>query len=233
MQQADSFPDGALGWGTGEICGCLTDSARVPVEITLIFALTPSSKLCYKGGRQLCLGGRDAQRLKAVDHVRSAARVISRFMEILNQLGSLILGSVPTIVLFILLVLAYDLLVRRPMERTLEERRLRTTGAVEQARGAIAAAEAKTAFYEDKLRSARAALLAERALRMKERQAERERALAAARETAAARVRVATTEIERSAETARNQIEASVAELGDRIVQVLLPGGTAGLGVGQ
>ncbi len=152
-------------------------------------------------------------------------------MEILSQLGSLILGSVPTIILFILLVLAYDLLVRRPLERTLEERRLRTTGAVEQARGAIAAAEAETAVYEDKLRSARAELLAERAARLKQRQAERESALVVAREAAAARVRLATTEIERSAESARQQIEASVAELGDRIVQALLPSGRTGSGV--
>lgn len=154
-------------------------------------------------------------------------------MEILSQLGSLILGSVPTIILFILLVLAYDLLVRRPLERTLEERRIRTTGAVEQARGAIAAAEAETSVYEDKLRSARSALLAERAGRIKERQVERENALQAARETAASRVRSATAEIERSAETARQQIELSVAELGDRIVQTLLPAGVAGNGVGQ
>ena len=154
-------------------------------------------------------------------------------MEILNQLGSLIVGSVPTMILFILLVLAYNLVVRRPLERTLEERRIRTTGAVEQARGAIAAAEAETAVYEDKLRSARAELLAERAGRIKERQAERERALAAARDAAAARVRVATAEIERSAESARSQIEASVAELGDRIVQALLPAGMVGNGVQQ
>lgn len=152
-------------------------------------------------------------------------------MEILNQLGSLILGSVPTIILFILLVLAYDLLVRRPMERTLEERRIRTSGAVEQARGAIAAAEAETAVYEDRLRSARAELLAERAGRLKQRQAERESALVAARETAAGRVRVATAEIERSADTARQQLETSVAELGDRIVQALLPAGMSEKGV--
>lgn len=152
-------------------------------------------------------------------------------MEILNQLGSLILGSVPTIILFILLVLAYDLLVRRPMERTLEERRIRTSGAVEQARGAIAAAEAETAVYEDRLRSARAELLAERAGRLKQRQAERESALVAARETAAGRVRVATAEIERSADTARQQLETSVAELGDRIVQALLPAGMSEKGM--
>ena len=152
----------------------------------------------------------------------------SRFMEILHQLGSLTLGSVPTIVMFVLLVIAYDLLVRRPMEHTLEERRVRTTGAVEQARGAIAAAEAETAVYEDKLRAARAELLAERGKQLKGLQAERERALAAARETAAGRVRVATAEIEASAEAARRQIEGSVAELGERIVRTLLPSGPSG-----
>jgi F-type H+-transporting ATPase subunit b len=80
--------------------------------------------------------------------------------EILSQLGGLVLGSVPTMVLFLLLVVAYGLLVRRPLDRVLAERRARTSGAVEQARGAISAAEAKTAEYEDSLRRARAEILA-------------------------------------------------------------------------
>ena len=63
-------------------------------------------------------------------------------MEILNQLGSLTLGSVPTIIFFLLLIGAYSFLVRRPLERMLAERRARTSGAVEQARAAISAAEA-------------------------------------------------------------------------------------------
>ena len=49
--------------------------------------------------------------------------------QILNQLGELVLGSVPTMVLFILLVAAYVLLVRRPLDRILAERRARTSGA--------------------------------------------------------------------------------------------------------
>lgn len=144
-------------------------------------------------------------------------------MTILDQLGSLILGSVPTMILFVLLVTAYSLLVRRPLERMLAERRARTTGAVEQARGAIAAAEAETAVYEDKLRAARSEILAQRERRLKDRQAERERALGLARAQAGERIRMAKSEIEISAETARQQIEGTVAELGDRIVQTLLP----------
>ena len=148
-------------------------------------------------------------------------------MTILHQLDSLILGSIPTMILFILLVVAYSVLVRRPLERTLAERRVRTTGAVEQARGAIAAAEAETAVYESKLRAARQELLADRERRTKQRQAERDAALATAREQAGARIYAARTEIEVSAVAARQQIEAAVAELGDRIVNTLLPKGTS------
>ena len=133
-------------------------------------------------------------------------------------------------ILFVLLVAAYSVLVRRPLEKTLAERRVRTSGAIEQARGAIAAAEAETAVYEDKLRAARREILAERERRLKERQAERDRALGVAREQAGERIGVARHEIESSAEAARRQIEGAAAELGDRIVQTLLPKAT---GVGE
>ena len=49
---------------------------------------------------------------------------------ILTQLGGLFLGSVPTIVFFVLLVIAYGYLVRRPLDKVLAERRARTVGAV-------------------------------------------------------------------------------------------------------
>ena len=136
-------------------------------------------------------------------------------------------------ILFLLLVVAYGMLVRRPLERTLAERRARTTGAVEQARGAMAAAEAETAVYEDKLRAARAEILGERERRLKERQAERDRALGAAREQAQTRVAAAKQEIEASVEAARRQIEDAVEDLGQRIVQAILPAGSGSTGVRQ
>src|SRR5580658_1090231 len=109
-------------------------------------------------------------------------------MEILSQLGGLLLGAVPTAIFFILLIVAYGILVRRPLERTLAERRSRTTGAVEQARGAIAAAEAETAVYEDKLRAARAEIQAAREKRVKQWHGERDAALAEARAAAQGKV---------------------------------------------
>ena len=136
-------------------------------------------------------------------------------------------------ILFLLLVFAYSVLVRQPLERTLAERRARTTGAVEQARGAIAAAEAETAVYEDKLRAARAEILGERERSLKERQAERERAVASAGEQAQTRVAAAKTEIEASVQTARRQIEGAVDDLGQRIVRAILPAGVGAVEVGQ
>src|ERR1019366_10426307 len=82
--------------------------------------------------------------------------------EILSQLGGLVLGAVPTMLFFILLVIAYGVLVRRPLDRVLAERRARTTGAVEQARAAISDAEAKTADYEDRMRHARGEIFSSR-----------------------------------------------------------------------
>ena len=57
--------------------------------------------------------------------------------QILNQLGELVLGSVPTMVLFILLVAAYGFLVRRPLDRVLAERHalVHAAGAGAQRRG--------------------------------------------------------------------------------------------------
>jgi F-type H+-transporting ATPase subunit b len=145
--------------------------------------------------------------------------------EILNQLGGLVLGSVPTMVLFLLLVVAYGLLVRRPLDRVLAERRARTSGAVEQARGAIAAAEARTADYEDKLRKARAEVLAVREERLKQWSAERDQALADARAATAEKVKVAKGEIEQSVAIAQLQIDGVSVELGEQIVRAVMPSG--------
>jgi F-type H+-transporting ATPase subunit b len=147
-------------------------------------------------------------------------------MEILHQLGGLVLGSVPTMVFFLLLVLAYGSLVRKPLDKTLEERRARTSGAVEKARGAIAAAEAEATVYEEKLRAARSEIMAARERRSQQWQAERDRAMEAARSEAQARVSAARQEIEGMSVSARKQIEEATAQLSDQIVRAVLPAGT-------
>jgi F-type H+-transporting ATPase subunit b len=145
--------------------------------------------------------------------------------EILNQLGGLVLGSVPTMILFILLVIAYGFLVRRPLERVLAERRARTSGAVEQARGAIAAAEANTSAYEDKLRAAKAEIFHARDQKLKQWNAEREAALEEVRNATKQRVLSARLDIEKSATDARNQIDSLSGELTAKILTAVLPAG--------
>jgi F-type H+-transporting ATPase subunit b len=143
--------------------------------------------------------------------------------EILRQLGELVLGAVPTMILFILLVMAYGILVRRPLVRVLADRRARTTGAVEQAKGAIAAAEAETSAYEEKLRKAKAEIFAARDGKVKQWKAERDAALEQARQGAQERVLGAKQGIEQSVVEARTQIESTSVELSSRVLAAVLP----------
>lgn len=149
--------------------------------------------------------------------------------EIIQQIGALLLGAVPTMVLFIVLVLAYQLLVQGPLSATLKERRARTEGAVEDAHKAIAQAEAKAAEYATKLRQARTEVYKTREQRVKQWNAERDAALDAARKTAGLKVGQAKAELEAEAVQARQTIQAAAGELAERVVRAVLPlaaGGT-------
>jgi F-type H+-transporting ATPase subunit b len=146
--------------------------------------------------------------------------------ELLNQLGGLVLGAVPTMVLFILLVVAYGLLVRRPLDRVLGERKARTSGAAEQARSAISEAEAKAMDYENKLRQAKMELFSAREKRLKQWAMERELALAEARTATMGKVLAAKGEIDQSVVIAQRQIEEMSAELSEQIMRAVMPAGT-------
>src|ERR1035438_2044469 len=132
--------------------------------------------------------------------------------EVVQQLGALLLGAVPTILLFLVLVLAYQFLVQGPLTATLKERRARTEGAVEDAQKAIAQAEARAAEYADKLRQARAEVYKVREQRVKQRSAERDAALDAARKVAGLKVSQAKAELDTEASAARRSIQAGRSE---------------------
>ena len=152
---------------------------------------------------------------------------------LLDQIGGLILGSVPTILFFLLLLGAYGVLVRRPLAKTLHERHARTEGAMEQARGAIGAAEAETAVFEDKLRAAKREIAEAREARMKKWAAEREQSLAAARQQTQDKTGAARKEIEQGAASARQQIETLSGELSQQILKAVLPAGVSGAEAAQ
>jgi len=146
--------------------------------------------------------------------------------QILDQLGGLVLGAVPTMCFFLILVIAYGLLVRRPLAKVLAERKARTSGAMDQAHASISQAESRTAEYEERMRHARAEILAARDRRLKQWQAEREQALNEARETTAERVRAGRAEIEQSVADAQRQIETVSMELSEQILRAVMPAET-------
>jgi F-type H+-transporting ATPase subunit b len=143
--------------------------------------------------------------------------------EIFDQLANLFIGAVPTMVLFIVLVLAYQFLVQDPLTAVLKERRARTEGAVEDAHKAIAEAEAKAANYANRLRQARAEAYMAREQRAKQLNADRDAALETARKAAGEKVGQARTELEAEAEQARQTIQVSAGELAHQVVRAVLP----------
>jgi F-type H+-transporting ATPase subunit b len=142
--------------------------------------------------------------------------------ETLRQVGGLLLGSVPTIVFFLLLFGLYTVLVHRPLARVLSERRARTQGAIEKARADIASAEARTAEYEQKVRDARLALFkAQEARRAKAAQA-RADLVAEARKGAQAQIDDARKAIGQETDAARNSLQAEAGRLAQEIIRAVL-----------
>lgn len=142
--------------------------------------------------------------------------------QILKQLGELLLGAIPTIVLLLTLYALYHYLLHRPLARILAERYSRTEGAVQKARADIAAAEAKTAEYEQKLRDARMAIYKAQEDRRKAADHARAEAVAAARSRAEAKVAEARKGIEAESQAAQAGLKAEADRLANEIVEALL-----------
>jgi F-type H+-transporting ATPase subunit b len=140
----------------------------------------------------------------------------------LHQLGELLLGSVPTVILVALLYALYTAIVHKPLRRVLQERRDKTEGAIEKSKADIAAAEARTSEYEQKLREARAAVFrAQEAKRQAALQA-RTDAVNVARTKAQAQVQAAKVDIERDRAAAEKGLQGEAAELAQEIMRRVL-----------
>jgi F-type H+-transporting ATPase subunit b len=144
----------------------------------------------------------------------------------LRQLGELLLGSIPTVILLALLYALYTVVVHKPLRRVLNERRSKTEGAVEKAQADIAAAEARTDEYEQRLREARATVFRAQEARRKAALDARTAAMNAAREKAQAQVQAAKGDIEKDREAAQGGLQAQAQTLADEIIRrVLEPAG--------
>jgi F-type H+-transporting ATPase subunit b len=147
--------------------------------------------------------------------------------EIFQQLQGYFIGAIPTSLLFIVLVLAYQLLIQGPLTAALKERHARTQGAVEAANKAIELAEKRSAEYETKLRQARAEVFKAREERIKQWNAEKDAALDSARKAAGVRVNQAKAELDAETQQARQVVQASASDLAGQVVRAVLPA-TAG-----
>jgi len=144
----------------------------------------------------------------------------------LQQLGELLLGSVPTILLLSLLYVLYSVIVHRPLGRVLKERHDKTEGAIEKSRADISAAEARTAEYEQKLREARASVFRAQEARRQVAMQARTAAVNEARTRAQAQVQSAKADIEKDRAAAETTLQAEAATLAKEIVRrVLAPAG--------
>ena len=142
--------------------------------------------------------------------------------EILRQVGGLLLGSVPTILIFLLIFGLYTVLVHKPLARVLRERYTRTQGAIEKARADVASAEARTAEYEQRLREARLALFKAQEARRAKASRARAEAVAEARRRAQEQIQQSRAAIERDKAQATSTLEAEAGRLASEIIRTVL-----------
>jgi F-type H+-transporting ATPase subunit b len=147
---------------------------------------------------------------------------------LLRQVGDLLLGAVPTAVIFLLLYFIYSRLVGKPLRRLLDERRERTEGAVRKARADVAAAESKTQEYEQSLREARLAIFKVQELRRQAAQKARAAAVAETRKRAQQQIREARSAIDQDVAEARLHLRAESESMASEIIRTILkPAGVA------
>jgi F-type H+-transporting ATPase subunit b len=139
-----------------------------------------------------------------------------------RQLGELLLNTVPTIILFLMLYVAYRKLVHEPMMKVLAERHAKTAGAVAKAQADIAAAEARTAEYEQKMREARAGVFKTMEARRKQLMDARAAGIAEAKAKSQAQVKTAKAEIEKEAATAKAGLQTQVEALAQEVINAVV-----------
>lgn len=150
----------------------------------------------------------------------------------LRQLGELLLGAVPTVILLAILYIVYTFVVYRPLTAVLAERRNRTQGAMEKARADIAAAEARTAEYEQRLREARQKIFKNQEARRQQETQARNQAVQEARARGQEQVKLARAALEADKQQAMSKLQSDAARLATEIVRAVLRPMTAPSQVG-
>jgi len=146
--------------------------------------------------------------------------------ETLKQLGELLLGAIPTVIMLAVLYGLYTSIVHKPLRRVLDERRNKTEGAVEKSKADIAAADARTSEYEQRLREARASVFRAQEARRQAALQARTNAVNESRAQAQVQVQAAKADIEKDRGAAEKGLQSEAAALAREIVRrVLEPAG--------
>ncbi|MGC2022400.1 MAG: hypothetical protein WA654_15160, partial [Candidatus Sulfotelmatobacter sp.] len=114
------------------------------------------------------------------------------------------------------------------LRHVLEERRSKTEGAIEKSRADIAAAEARTSEYEQRLREARATVFRAQEARRKAALDARTAALNEARDKAQAQVQAAKADIQKDRDAAQSGLQKDVQALAAEIMRRVLEPAAAG-----
>ena len=142
--------------------------------------------------------------------------------ETLRQVAGLLLGAIPTVLLFVSLYVAYRAIVHNRLMQVLGERRERTEGAIEKARADVAAADSKTAEYEQRIREAKLALYKAQEQRRQQALERRGKLIAEARSAADAQVRGAKQSLEKDAAAARAGLQGQAEALAGEVIRTVL-----------
>ncbi len=140
----------------------------------------------------------------------------------LQQLGDLLVKSIPTVLFFIALTFYLKAVLFKPLARILEERRKATEGVRELARQAFEAADKKTSEFEHALQIGRLELHQEHEALRRRWTEEQEQEIAKARAEADHQIEEAKRQIAQQVEAAQADLNSSVELLSREMISSLL-----------
>jgi F-type H+-transporting ATPase subunit b len=147
---------------------------------------------------------------------------------ILRQIGELLINSIPTIISMLVVWIGYRFLVHGKLKQVLEQRHALTEGAIERAQKEIAAAESRTAEYEQRVREARAQIYQQQQAFRQRVLDQRSSALAEARRQAGEMVKSARASVEKDVLAAKAGLEQQANALADRVIERVLASAAGG-----
>jgi len=140
----------------------------------------------------------------------------------LRQLGELLLTSIPTIIFLLIVWAAYRLIVHKKLEQVLAQRHSLTEGAIQKAQQEIAAAEARTSEYEQRLRDARSTIYKAQESRRQQIMEKHNAALAQARAQAEEMLKQSRAALEQDMKAARLMLQQQADSLAKEIIDSIL-----------